>query len=76
MQGRKCADYVSVGSYVTKVYLFFTDKRGYSLPCSKASRFQKWGSHRSCNCFELSETEFSMKMFEKKIGYGGFGVVY
>ena len=60
-----------------KLIVFVTEQPGHSLPVQKlvvASKSE--APTESAHCFALSDIEVATKRFEKKIGSGGFGVVY
>ena len=59
------------------IYLFtlFTDSL-VSHPSQSMDSSKSIGPSEAAHCFSFSEIENSTNNFEKKIGSGGFGVVY
>lgn len=56
--------------------LNFTDKLGHSLPLQMLAPSKSNAPTEAAHCFSFSEIEDATREFEKKIGSGGFGVVY
>lgn len=52
------------------------DKQGHSLPVQRLVSSFGDTSTEAAQCFSLAELESATKNFERKIGSGGFGVVY
>ncbi|KAJ4704831.1 Kinase-like protein [Melia azedarach] len=52
------------------------DQPRHSLPVQRPVSSLKEAPAEAAHCFTLSDIEDATKMFEKKIGSGGFGVVY
>lgn len=52
------------------------DQHGHGLPGQRLASSFGDTSTEAAHCFTLSEIEEATKNFEKKVGSGGFGVVY
>ncbi|KAJ9694625.1 hypothetical protein PVL29_010210 [Vitis rotundifolia] len=52
------------------------DQLGHALPAQRIVSSLNDAATEAANCFSLSEIEDATRKFEKKIGSGGFGVVY
>ncbi|PON32472.1 Mitogen-activated protein kinase kinase kinase [Parasponia andersonii] len=52
------------------------ERLGHSFPLQKPVASKSEAPTEAAHCFALSEIEVATKKFEKKIGSGGFGVVY
>ncbi|RVW98770.1 putative LRR receptor-like serine/threonine-protein kinase [Vitis vinifera] len=52
------------------------DQLGHGLPAQRIVSSLNDAATEAANCFSLSEIEDATRKFEKKIGSGGFGVVY
>lgn len=52
------------------------DQLGHGLPAQRIVSSLNDAAAEAANCFSLSEIEDATRKFEKKIGSGGFGVVY
>lgn len=57
-------------------YEFVSDQLGHGLPAQRIVSSLNDAATEAANCFSLSEIEDATRKFEKKIGSGGFGVVY
>lgn len=63
-------------AYILNLYWYCLDQPGNSLPLQKPVSALNNAPAEAAHCFTLSDIEDATKRFEKKIGSGGFGVVY
>ena len=66
---------ISTGS-TCLIELIFLDHVRHSLPVQRPVSSRSDAPLEAAHCFTLSDIEEATKSFEKKIGSGGFGVVY
>jgi hypothetical protein len=57
-------------------FWFVIDQLEHSLPNQRLVSSKNDAPTEAANCFTFSEIEDATRKFEKKIGSGGFGVVY
>ena len=55
---------------------YVSDQLGHAQPAQRIVSSLNDAAAEAANCFTLSEIEDATRKFEKKIGSGGFGVVY
>ena len=58
------------------LFVLVTDQSEVSLPDQKLTPSKSDHPTEAAHCFTFAEIEDATKEFEKKIGSGGFGVVY
>lgn len=60
-----------------KLFLFLTSEQlGHAMPTQRRDSYLGGSATEAANCFTLSELKDATKDLEKKVGSGGFGVVY